>query len=185
MRLRFLLIIVAIETVVQFHPGLAQTPGRGGRAAVPSVSVRPPDQGKFRTTALTALGWRLGVRSDAFGPLTFWDAAAKADAAGLPAIEGISTQKVGAGIARNLDYNLSADEIGKVRIRLEELRRRMPPHRLDAMPADESTRRKVFGFVKELGADLLIAPVEISSFGVVDKLANEFGVNVAVVAPKP
>src|SRR5689334_11640781 len=101
MRRLFLLIIVAIETVVPFHIGLAQTPGRGGAAAVPSISVRPPDQGKFRTTALTALGWRLGVRSDAFGPLTFWEAAAKADAAGLSAIEGIGTQKVSPDIPKN------------------------------------------------------------------------------------
>jgi len=76
MRLLFLIAIVA-----GFDPALAQTSGRGGRAAVPSISVRLPDQGKFRTTALTALGWRLGVRSDAFGPVTFWEAAAKADAA--------------------------------------------------------------------------------------------------------
>ena len=77
--MRLLLLITTIGSVVGLHPALAQTPGRGGRAAVPSISVRPPDQGKFRTTALTALGWRLGVRSDAFGPLTFWEAAAKAD----------------------------------------------------------------------------------------------------------
>src|ERR1041384_8579372 len=104
MRRLFLIILLTSETVVQ---ALAQTPGRGGRPPVPSISVRPPDQGKFRTTALPALGWRLGVRSDAFGPLTFWEAAAKADAAGLAAIEGVSTQRVSPDIARNLDYNLS------------------------------------------------------------------------------
>src|SRR5690349_20060886 len=164
MRLRFSIIIVAIGTMVPFHPLPAQTPGRGGRAQVPSVSVRPPDQGRFRTTALTALGWRLGVRSDAFGSLTFWEAAAKADAAGLAAIEGVATQKVGSGVARNLDYNLSPDKLAKVKVRLEELRLRMPAYRLDALPADESTRRKVFGFVKELGADMLITPAETSSF---------------------
>ena len=70
--MRLVIFITTIGSVAGFHPALAQTSGRGGRAAVPSTSVRPPDQGKFRTTALTALGWRLGVRSDAFGPLTFW-----------------------------------------------------------------------------------------------------------------
>ena len=182
--MRFLLLIATIGSVVGFHPALAQTSGRGGRAAVPSISVRPPDQGKFRTTALTALGWRLGVRSDAFGPVTFWEAAAKADAAGLPAIEGVGTQKVSPDIARNLDYNLSAGEIAKVRTRLEELRLRMPAYRLETMPAEESARRKIFGFVKELGADLLITPAETSSLAGLDKLANEFAINVSVIAPK-
>src|SRR5256885_11000830 len=123
--MRSLLLIVTIGWA-GFHPALAQTSGRA------SISVRPPDQGKFRTTALTALGWRLGVRSDAFGLLTFWEAAAKADAAGLSAIEGIGTQKVSPDIARNLDYNLSNAEIAKVRTRLEELRLRMPAYRLEA-----------------------------------------------------
>jgi type 1 glutamine amidotransferase len=181
--MRLLLLITTIGSV-GFHPALAQTSGRGGRAAVPSISVRPPDQGKFRTTALTALGWRLGVRSDAVGPVTFWEAAAKADAAGLPAIEGVGTQKVSPDIARNLDYNLSAGEIARVRTRLEELRLRMPAYRLEAMPAEESARRKIFGFVKELGADLLITPAETSSFAGLDQLANEFAINVSVIAPK-
>ena len=182
--MRLLLLITTIGSVAGFHPALAQTSGRGGRAAVPSISVRPPDQGKFRTTALTALGWRLGVRSDAFGPVTFWEAAAKADAAGLSAIEGVSTQKVSPDIARNLDYNLSTGEIAKVRTRLEELRLRMPAYRLEAMPAEENARRKIFGFVKELGADLLITPAETSSLAGLDKLANEFAINVSVIAPK-
>src|ERR1043166_8305772 len=128
MRLLFLTILFASETLLPFQPALAQTPGKAGRGAVPSISVRPPDQGKFRTTALTALGWRLGVRSDAFGTLTFWEAAAKADAAGLSAIEGMSTQKVSPEISRNLDYNLSTGEIAKVKTRLEELRLRMPAY---------------------------------------------------------
>jgi type 1 glutamine amidotransferase/sugar phosphate isomerase/epimerase len=182
--MRLLLLITTIGSVVGFHPAVAQTSGRGGRAAVPSTSVRPPDQGKFRTTALTALGWRLGVRSDAFGPVTFREAAAKADAAGLSAIEGVGTQKVSPDIARNLDYNLSAGEIARVRTRLEELRLRMPAYRLEAMPAEESERRKIFGFVKELGADLLITPAETSSLAGLDKLANEFAINVSVIAPK-
>jgi len=182
--MRLLLLITIIGSVPGFRPAVGQTPGRGGRSAVPSISVRPPDQSKFRTTALTALGWRLGVRSDAFGPLTFWEAAAKADAAGLSAIEGVNTQKVGPDIARSLDYNLTASEIAKVKIRLEELRLRMPVYRVEAMPTEESALRKTFGFVKELGADLLITRAETSSFAGLDKLANEFSINISLMAPK-
>src|SRR5207249_10763199 len=64
------------------------------------------------------------------------------------------------------------------------LRVRMPAYLVEAMPADENGRRKVFGFVKELGADLLITPAETSSFAGLDKLANEFAINVSVIAQK-
>src|SRR6266700_3520180 len=129
-----------------------QTPPRGGSPCV-LASPSPPsgwagdlhpqtaEHAQHTTTALTALGWRLGVRSDAFGPSTFWDAAAKADSAGLAAIEGIGTQRVSPEIARNLDYNLGGAEIAKVKTRLEELRLRMPAYRLEAVPADEAALR--------------------------------------------
>src|SRR3954471_11247068 len=100
MRLFVLFILIGISA--GFSAASAQNSGGGGRG-VPSISVRSPDQGKFRTTALTALGWRLGVRSDSLGAATFWEAAAKVDAAGLAFVEGIATQSVGPEIPRPLD----------------------------------------------------------------------------------
>src|SRR5882757_9803170 len=151
-----------------------------GSFTQPSRSVRPADRGRLRTSATTILGWRLGVRTDAFGPITFWDAAQKADAAGLSAIEGVSTQTVSAEISKPLDYHLSADEVMKVKNRLDELRLRMPAYFIAALPADESSQRKAFDFAKELGADMIIVPAEPASFAGLDKLAANTGMNVAV-----
>lgn len=147
-----------------------------GRSGVPSISVRPPEQLRFRTTALTNLGWRLGTRSDSFGDLTFRDAAIKADAATLPTIEGVS---------RNLDFNLAPAEIAKVKATLAELRLRLPAYRLESLPVDEATRRKVFTFAKDLGADMIITSAESGQLADLDKLATEIGINVSVVSPKP
>ncbi len=147
-----------------------------GRSGVPSISVRPPEQLRFRTTALTNLGWRLGTRSDSFGALTFRDAAIQADAATLPTIEGVS---------RNLDFNLAPAEIAKVKATLAELRLRLPAYRLESLPVDEATRRKVFTFAKELGADMIITSAESGQLADLDKLATEIGINVSVVSPKP
>jgi type 1 glutamine amidotransferase len=177
-------VIVALGAMIGSQLAAPQTPGRGG-FSLPSVSVRPPDQGQFRTTAMTALGWRLGVRTDAFGPVTFWEAVAKADAAGLAAVEGVSTQKVSPDIGKMLDYNLTPEELTKVKNRLDELRLRMPAYYVAAIPADESSRRKVFAFAHELGADMIISPAGPESFAELDKLANEIGINVAVAAPNP
>jgi type 1 glutamine amidotransferase/sugar phosphate isomerase/epimerase len=180
---------LAAQTSAQAPPDqAARGAGRGGRGPqfnLPSVSVRPPDQGRFRTTAATQLGWRLGVRTDAFGPLTFSEGVAKADAAGLALVEGVSTQKVSPEIPKNLDYNLTADEVTKVKNRLDELRLRMPAYYVTALPADESSQRKIFEFVKGLGVDTIIAAAEPASFPGLDKLANEFATNVAVAPRDP
>jgi type 1 glutamine amidotransferase/sugar phosphate isomerase/epimerase len=153
--------------------------GRGGFTG-PSISVRPSDDRLARTTAGTLLGWRLGVRTSAFGPLAFWDAAAKADAAGLAFVEGVSTQVVSLEIPKKLDYHLAPDEVDKVKARLNELRLRMPAYYAESMPGDPGSRRKLFEFAKGLGADMIVAPVEPASLAEVDKLANELAMNVAM-----
>ena len=145
------------------NPGGGEKPGPGS-FSLPSASVRPADRGRLRTSATEILGWRLGVRTDAFGPITFSDAAMKADAAGLSAVEGVSTQQVSAEIPKKLDYHLTPDEVTKVKNRLDELRLRMPAYYIDVLPADEGARRKSFEFAKELGADMVIVPAEPASF---------------------
>ena len=159
--------------------------GRGPRFTGPSVSVRPATQSRARTQAESLLGWRVGVRTDAFGPLTFSDAAAKADAGGMGAVEGVSTQKVSGAIAKNLDYNLTTAEVAAVKARLNELRLLMPAYDAGAIPADEASRRKVFEFAKELGADLIIGSADSASLAGLDKLATELNMNVALVSKDP
>src|ERR687898_634292 len=91
-----------------------QTPpkidGTGG--ARTAKQTRPPDNRRPRGTAVGLLGWKAGIRSDAFGAIPFLDAAAKIDAAGVAFVEAIST---------NLDYRLGDDEITNIKARLTDL----------------------------------------------------------------
>ncbi|HUZ05333.1 MAG TPA: hypothetical protein VMU62_08240, partial [Acidobacteriaceae bacterium] len=139
----------------------------------------------MRTDAALLLGWRLGVRTNAFGPLTFFEAAAKADAAGLAAVEGVSSQQVSKEIPKKLDYNLTPNEIVKVKDRLDELRLQMPAYYVDVLPADVESRRKIFEFAKKLGAGMVVVPAEPASFEDLDNLASETGMNVAVRTSNP
>ena len=170
--LRFPLMLTLTGALISVGLAPAQPPASG----IPSISVRPPEQLRFRTTALNNLGWRLGTRSDAFGTATFREAAIKADAATLPTLEGVST---------NLDYNLSPTDVAKVKTTLEELRLRMPAYRVASLPADEATRRRILLFAKSLGADMVITPAESGALAELDKLANETGMNISVVTAKP
>jgi type 1 glutamine amidotransferase/sugar phosphate isomerase/epimerase len=168
-------------------PPAAGRKGGGGRGGFtgPSLSVRPPDQGLARTSAATLLGWRVGIRTDAFGPLTFSEAAAKADASGMAFVEGVSTQKVSADIPKNLDYNLTPAEVDKVKARLNELRLRMPAYYAETIPADQISRRNLFEFARSLGIDMIVCSPERASLADLDKLANEFMINVAVMNLNP
>ena len=68
-------------------PTPGQVDGTGG--ARTATQTRPPDSRRPRGTAVALLGWKAGIRSDAFGAITFSEAAAKIDAAGVAFVEGV------------------------------------------------------------------------------------------------
>ena len=131
----------------------AQTPGQtpvkidGTGGARTAKQTRPPDNRRPRGTAVGLLGWRAGIRSDAFGAVPFLDAAARIDAAGVAFIEGVSS---------NLDYKMSAGEIANVKARLTDLGLRIPAYRVDTIPADETSRNALAAFAKALEIDLIL-----------------------------
>ncbi len=155
------------------------------RRLPPSVSVRPAGP-TIRASAAALLGWSVGASANVFQKLTFSEAAGKVDAAGLAFIEGSNAQRVSPEIQKNLDFNLSPDEVAKVKYRLGELRLQMPAYHVDAIPTDGSSRRKLFEFAKSLGVELIVSGSQPASLADLDQLANEFGVNVAMenLSPK-
>jgi type 1 glutamine amidotransferase len=134
---------------------------------------------RIRTAVLRLLGWSVGIPANIFPQLTFSEAAGMADALGLGSIEGFSAQKVSPVIAKNLDYNLQPDEVMAVRSRLTELRMKMPVYHVDSIGPDEVGRRKVFEFAKGLEVETIVAASTPDS-AALDKLANEYGINVAI-----
>jgi type 1 glutamine amidotransferase len=126
-------------------PAPAQIDGLGG--ARTKTQTRPPDNRRPRGTAVALLGWKAGIRSDAFGAIPFAEAAAKIDAAGVAFVEAAST---------NLDYKLGAEEIANVKSRLAELGLRVPAYRIPSIPADEASRRALLAFAKALEIELIL-----------------------------
>jgi type 1 glutamine amidotransferase len=147
----------------------AQTPqtpvkidGTGG--ARTAKQTRPPDNRRPRGTAVGLLGWRAGIRSDAFGPMPFLDAAARIDAAGVAFVEAVST---------NLDYKISPEEIANVKTRLTDLGLRVPAYHIDAIPADDASRTTLLAFAKALEIDLILTQRPVNLAGM--KVAVEDG----------
>jgi type 1 glutamine amidotransferase/sugar phosphate isomerase/epimerase len=145
----------------------------------PDKSVRP-DAAQIRISVDHLLGWHVGISSTVFRSLTFSEAAALADALGLANIEGNSGQKVSPQIDKNLDDQLSSDEVAAVKARLAELRLKMTAYRVDSLPSDQNSAAKLFAFAKELGVETIVTSATPSSLSAIDKLAGDSGVNVAI-----
>ncbi len=176
--------------------GFAQAPpgspgggrGGGGAAQTPAVnvpargsaSVRVPAWRQLRTAVASLLGWQVGVSLGSFRQDTFVEAARKAEALDLAVVAGNSTQKVSAQIPKNLDYRLAPGEMDAVQQSMTTLSLRMPVYFTPEMSVDETIARKQFEFVKSLGVETIVVARTLTVVPVIEKLADEFGVNVAV-----
>jgi type 1 glutamine amidotransferase len=138
-------------------PTPVQIDGTGG--ARTAKQTRPPDNRRPRGTAVGLLGWRAGIRSDAFGAIPFLDAASKIDAAGVAFVEGVSA---------NLDYKMNAAEAATLKARLTDLGLRVPAYRLDVIPADPASRRQLLDFANALEIEMILAkqPAELEGIKV-------------------
>jgi len=160
-----LVALVASTLSAQTPPKPGQVDGTGG--ARTSAQTRPPDSRRPRGSAVALLGWKAGVRSDAFGAMPFTDAAARIDAAGMAFIDAVST---------NLDYNIGPDELARIKTRLTELGMRVGAYRIDAIPADAAARQKLQAFLKSLEVDLVLAKQAAELPGVVVAVEDARGV---------
>src|SRR6266511_3285543 len=197
--LRIFVVMIAIGSIAGYaQQGAAPAggQGRGGRGAggaaaantpppVPSISKRPTGSslGTIRAGAQDNniwFGWRVGTPSTAIKGQTLSETLAVADINSVPQVEASSTQLVANEIPKPLDYRLQAGERGAVNYRLRELGESIMAYRVDKLPADAETLRKVFDFAKAINAPLIVTGADAASIPDLDKVAEDFGINVAL-----
>jgi type 1 glutamine amidotransferase len=174
--------------------GQGQGGGRGrgtGSAAtqtpapVPSVSKRP-NGGGLATIRMGApdnamwFGWRVSLPTAALRGMTFSDALAKADVIPVASVEAASTQMTSFEVPKPLDHRLKTGERSAVVYRLREIAETIAAYRVDNLGSDAAARRRVFEFAKAINAPLIITTADAASLADIDKLADEFDINVAV-----
>jgi len=197
MRVVVVMIALGIPTsTAQQTPLPGGQSGRGGaqqQAAppVPSISQRPNGSslGTIRGGAADNniwFGWRVGMPAASIKGLTFSEALAKSDILSVTSVEASSTQITSPEVPKPLDYRLQQGERNAVNYRLRELNQQVLAYRVDKdnIGSDESTRRKVFEFAKAINAPLLVTSADASGLAELDKLAEEFGINVALESKK-
>ncbi|HXB72005.1 MAG TPA: ThuA domain-containing protein [Candidatus Acidoferrales bacterium] len=154
-------------------PGNA-APGRG------SASVRWEAWSAMRTAASTVLGWQVGIAAEPLRELTFFNAVEKADLLGVANIEGSSTQKVSLAIPKYVTYNLAPGEIAAVKDRLNVMSIRMAAYRVPTIGPGEDASHKLFEFAKTIGVGVIVCERIPDALPMVDRLANEFSIDVAL-----
>jgi sugar phosphate isomerase/epimerase len=166
-------------------PQLAQT------SAEKPLFERAPDaleRVTWRTRTLVGddrlTDWNLAIpATGGQGDSSFIDGVLRADAALVDFVEGSSTQTVSREIQKRLDQNLTADEIAAVRARMKGIGNgsvRMLTYRVERMPGDARTRRRLFEFARAMDVGTIVVPSNTGLEGL-DALADEFGINVAVL----
>ena len=115
--------------------------------------------------------------------LTFQESVVRADAALVPFVEASSIQRVSPQVPKNLDINLTAAEVAAARAGMGNTVQ-VSVYRVDSMPADPATRRRVFKLAQDLGATTVVVP-GITHLADLDTLAEEFRMNVAVLSSAP
>jgi type 1 glutamine amidotransferase len=134
----------------------------------------------WRTRTLVAndrlTNWDLAISGMG---LSFLESVIRADAAIVAFVEATNTQRVSPQVQKNLDYNLTADEIAAVKTGMGP-NVRVSAYRVNSLPADAPTRSRVFQFAKALGATTIVVPAG-TPLNDLDTLAEEFTVNVAIM----
>jgi type 1 glutamine amidotransferase/HEAT repeat protein len=154
----------------------------GAAVASAQPSVRLEDWARLRTAAAPLMGWKIGVDARALPALTFTEAAARADALGVGNIAVSAATLLSPDIPKKVDPNLAPGEVTAVKDALRALNLRMPVYFAALGGLDPAEMRKAFEFAKGLGVETIVSPRVALPLEAADKLANEFGVNLALDA---
>jgi sugar phosphate isomerase/epimerase/type 1 glutamine amidotransferase len=154
---------------------------RFSRAAVMTAAVLLNAAAAFSQNPMPSLlGWKAGVLASSFRNATLFEALDLAAPMGVKFIEGYAEQRVSADIPKNLNWDLTDAELTAVRQKMQSRGIGMPVYYTRNIPADPENAARLARFLKALGVDTIVAEPEPASLAALDKLANEFGFNLAI-----
>jgi len=156
--------------------GAMLAPGSLARAAAPGRRRRT----KPGTPRAEKLGWRLSCQLYTFRDRSFYEALEVLAEMGLRRVEPafflpLSKERPDLKTSENL----SPAQRREMKERMRDLGFTMPTY-YAPLEKDTSGYRKVYDFAKEMGVETLIAEPPPENFGALDKLCQEYKINLAV-----
>jgi sugar phosphate isomerase/epimerase/type 1 glutamine amidotransferase len=162
-------------TMLEFYLGAAQfVLGDLEAPTVPSARVTPAIQAQEK------LGWPLGVTAYTFHRYTLFETIEKTDALGVAYLGGLDFQKVGGGIDKNFNADLSDEELKAVRLKLDDAGVRLLTCFYSRIPGDEDGCRKVFEFARKMGIETLISEPPLEALDTIEKFCDAYDINLAI-----
>jgi len=127
------------------------------------------------------LGWRLGCQAYSFNRFTFAEAVAKTQSLGLHCIEMYPGQKLSAAKPdARTDQSLTPELRSEVKKILSDAGVKLVNFGVCGLSGNEADCRKTFEFAKDMGIETLVSEPNFDAFDVIEKLADEYQINVAL-----
>lgn len=131
-------------------------------------------------TATEPLGWRLGPAAWSFNRFTFFEAVDKTAALGLHYIEAFEGQRLSPESDVKMGTDISAEVIEKVRQKLAAANVTLTSVYIGSLSGRESECRRAFEFCRKLGIETIVSEPAPESLNVIEKLCDEYRINVAI-----
>ncbi|MEI6782957.1 MAG: neutral/alkaline non-lysosomal ceramidase N-terminal domain-containing protein [Verrucomicrobiota bacterium] len=126
------------------------------------------------------LGWRLGCAAWSFNRFTFFEAVDKTAALNLHYLEAFEGQRLSLDSELNMGVDLPADAVEKVRLKLAAAAVQLTSIYIHSLPGVESECRRAFEFCRKLGIQTIVSEPAPDSLSVIEKLCDEYRVNLAI-----
>ena len=127
-----------------------------------------------------APAWRLGMQIYTFKELTLLEGIDKVEALGLKYIESCSWRKIGSEYGKMTLRDATPEVRAALKQRLDQAGIQMINCYCLFREKDEAAYRQLFDFAKEMGIETLVGEPAKEQIELLDKLATEYGVNVAI-----
>ncbi len=155
--------------------------GLGRTAATLAAVAEEPAEKPVGAPHAEKLGWRLGCQAYSFNRYTFFEAVDKTASLGLHYIEAYPGQKVSKEITAGFNEALTADQRSQIKKKLAD-----SGIKLVNFGVTHIDGRKTYDFAKDMGLETLVSEPGEGEFAQLDKLCEEYGINVAIHDhPKP
>ena len=124
--------------------------------------------------------WRLAVAAYSFRQFSFFEAIDKTASLGVKYIESYEGHRVSNEMPVRMGHNLPDEVLAKIREKLDSAGVKLVNHYVGKLPNEEAECRKVFEFGKKMGIETFVSEPVPEDFDTIEKLCDEYSINVAV-----